>query len=261
MNKNMLLKLFSLDDKVALITGASGGIGSALAEALAAAGAHVALNGRSVERLEALQRAIKAEGGAASSFPADVADLEAIPPLVAQVVEHLGRIDILVNCAGINRRLPIQQVSPGVYDEIMATNLRGLYFLSQEVARHMATQGGGKIIHIGSVTAYTGLNDVSVYGMGKSAIVQLTKTQAIEWAPHNIQVNNLCPGFIATELTVPLWQPGPRHDWIMSHVPQQRAGQPDDLVGLAIYLASRASDFTTGQSVYVDGGFTAGSAW
>jgi gluconate 5-dehydrogenase len=261
MRRDDVHNLFALDGKVALITGASGGIGSALARGLAAAGAHVALNGRSVERLDALAEEIADAGGAATSFAADISQFDQIAPLVDAVLARVGRLDILVNCAGINRRMPIEKVTPEVYDEIMATNLRALYFLSQAAVRPMREQGGGKLLHIGSVTAYTGLNDVSVYGMGKSALVQLTKTMALEYAPHNVQVNTLCPGFIATELTVPLWAPGPRRDWIMQHVPQQRAGRPEDLVGMAIYLASRASDFTTGQSIYVDGGFTAGSTW
>lgn len=261
MNVAALLELFSLRGRVALVTGASGGIGCALAHGLAMAGATVALSGRSVARLEQLRQAIADQDGDAAFFPADLSDLEAIPELVAAVQQQLGRIDVLVNCAGTNQRMPIQETTPDVYDQIMATNLRGVYFLTQAVLRGMVAQGGGKIINIGSLTSATGLADVSVYGMTKSALAQLTKTMAVEWAAHNVQVNCLCPGFIATELTAPLWDDPARRQWMLERLPLKRPGQPADLVGMAIYLASHASDYMTGQTVYVDGGFLAGSQW
>ncbi|HEU5016161.1 MAG TPA: glucose 1-dehydrogenase [Roseiflexaceae bacterium] len=260
-HEEALVRLFSLRGRVALVTGASGGIGSALARALALAGATVALSGRSTEKLTALQQRIEEQGGTALVFPADLAELSAIPALVDGVAAQCGRIDILVNCAGTNQRMPITEMTPDVYDRIMATNLRGIYFLSQAVLPHMVEQGGGKIINIGSLTSTIGLADVSVYGMTKSALAQLTKTMAIEWAPHNIQVNCICPGFIATELTAPLWQSPTRSAWILDRLPIRRPGTPEDFMGIMIYLASSASDYTTGQSIYVDGGFLAGSQW
>lgn len=261
MNVEALLNLFSLRDKVALVTGASGGIGRALAEWLAQAGATVALTGRSANKLAALHHSIREQGGAAISVPADVSDLAAIPALVEAVVQQCGRLDILVNCAGTNQRMPIVEMTSAVYDEIMATNLRGTYFLSQAVLPHLIEQGGGKIINIGSLTSTIGLSDVSVYGMTKSAVSQMTKTMAIEWAQHNVQVNCLSPGFFATELTEPLWDSPTRSKWILDRLPNKRPGRPADLVGLTIYLASSASDYTTGQTIYVDGGFLAGSQW
>ncbi len=260
-NRASLLELFSLRDRVALVTGASGDIGREIATGLAMAGATVALSGRSLPKLEAVQREIEEHGGNAAVFPADLADLAAIPALVEAVVARFGVVDILVNNAGTNRRMPIGEMTPAVYEEIMATNLRAIYFLSQAVRPHMAARQRGKIINIGSLTSTIGLADVSVYGMTKSALVQLTKTMAIEWAPHNIQVNCLCPGFIATELTVPLWEDPQRREWIFDRLPIKRPGRPEDLVGMAIYLASAASDYMTGQSVYIDGGFLAGSQW
>jgi NAD(P)-dependent dehydrogenase (short-subunit alcohol dehydrogenase family) len=143
----------------------------------------------------------------------------------------------------------------------MDTNLRSVFFLTQAVAPVMARAGGGKVIHIGSLTSSVGLADVSVYGMSKSALAQLTKTMAVEWAAQNIQVNCLCPGFIATELTEPLWSDPARRRWMLDRIPARRPGQPGDLVGLAILLASAASDYLTGQAIYVDGGFLAGSQW
>ncbi len=256
-----LPELFTLQNRVALVTGASGGIGRALAHGLAMAGASVALNGRSAAKLAALQQEIRDQEGDAQIFPADLSTLEAIPPLVEAVIDRFGRIDILVNGAAINQRQPILEVMPDVYDQIMATNLRSVYFLSQAVWPQMVAQGGGKIINIGSLTATIGLASVSVYGMTKSALAQLTKTMAVEWAQHNIQVNCLCPGFIATELTVPLWEDPNKRQWILDRLPIKRPGQPADLVGMAIYLASSASNYMTGQSIYVDGGFLAGSQW
>ncbi len=261
MNTTSLLELFSLQNRVALVTGASGGIGRALAQGLAMAGAAVALHGRSTTKLEAVQQEIRDQEGEAEIFPADLSSLEAISPLVEAAIHRFGRIDILVNGAAINQRQPISEVTPDVYEQIMATNLRSVYFLSQAIQPRMVAQGGGKIINIGSLTSTIGLASVSVYGMTKSALAQLTKTMAVEWAEHNIQVNCLCPGFIATELTVPLWEDPNRRRWIFDRLPIKRPGQPADLVGMAIYLASSASDYTTGQSIYVDGGFLAGSQW
>jgi NAD(P)-dependent dehydrogenase (short-subunit alcohol dehydrogenase family) len=259
-NANFLASLFGLDGKVALVTGASGGIGRALAEGLAKAGATVALNGRQVDRLEAVRTSIEADGGAAAVFPADLSDLEQVRGLAEAVAERLGRIDVLVNCAGMNRRQPIAEVTAATYDEIMNANLRSAYFLSQAVVPTMAAGGGGKIVHVGSINVAVGLHSVSVYGLSKSALAQTTKVMAIEWAEQNIQVNCLCPGFIETELTQPLWQSS-RRDWIMARQPLKRPGQPADLVGMCIYLASPAASFTTGQAFYVDGGFLAGSSW
>jgi gluconate 5-dehydrogenase len=256
--QHALSDLFSLEGCVALVTGASSGIGRAIAQGLVRAGAAVAFNGRAVDRLAA---AVQEAGGAAEAFPADVSDLDALEPLVAAVAARFGRLDVLVNCAGMNIRRPIDEVTPAIYDQIMTTNLRGVYFLSQAARRQMASQGGGKIIHIGSLTTSLGIPDISVYGMTKSALGQLAKTMAVEWAPDNIQVNCICPGFIKTELTGPLWADPNRSAWIMSRLPAKRPGQPADLVGAAIFLASPASNYITGQSLYVDGGFTAGSDW
>jgi NAD(P)-dependent dehydrogenase (short-subunit alcohol dehydrogenase family) len=261
MHAPILQELFSLNGRVALVTGASGGIGAALAEGLAAAGAAVALSGRNEARLDSLAQSIHAAGGSAATFAADLDEPEAGARLAAAVADTLGPIGILVNCAGRNRRQPIAAVSPAVYEEIMSTNLRGLYFLSQAVLPQLMDQGGGKVINIGSLTSAIGLADVSVYGMTKAALAQLTRTMAIEWAEHNIQVNCLCPGFIATELTAPLWSDPQRSRWMLDRLPIKRAGKPADLLGMAIYLASRASDYTTGQTFFVDGGFLAGSQW
>lgn len=261
MMQDFLHRLFSLDGKVALVTGASGGIGRGLAQGLALAGASVALNGRSTERLALVQERIVADGGQARVFPADLEDLAAIRQLVDDVEECFGRLDILVNCAGVNRREPIIDVTPETFEWITNLNVRSAYFLSQAAFPKMAAQGGGKIIHIGSINATYGLGTVSVYGLTKGALAQMTRVMAVEWASYNVQVNCLCPGFIRTELTAPLWEEESKRRWILDRVPARRPGDPSDLVGMLIYLASAASDFTTGQAIYVDGGFTAGGQW
>jgi gluconate 5-dehydrogenase len=261
-NLDFVGRLFGLDGRVALVTGASGGIGRELARGLAMAGAAVALNGRDSDRLAQVVGEIERDGGAAGAFAADLGSLDAIEPLVARVVARYGRVDVLVNCLGMNRREPIAEVQPATYDRIMDVNLKSVYFLSRAVAPHMASHGGGRIIHVGSINAAVGLHSVSVYGLTKAALVQTTKVMAIEWADQGIRVNCLCPGFIETELTrVGLWGNERRRAWIMDRLSVKRPGRPEDLVGLCLYLASPAADYTTGQTFYVDGGFLAGSPW
>ncbi len=261
MSDTMLQELFSLDGRVALVTGASSGIGRELACGLARAGANVALGGRSVERLEATRASILGAGGMAVAFPGDLGELDANQALAREVRAHFGRIDILINCAGMNRREPATEVQPATYDAIMAVNLRAPFFLSQAVLPTMAAGGGGKIINIGSLTTAFGLGKLAVYGLTKSAIAQLTRTLAVEWAAHNVQVNCICPGWIETALNKALWEDAHTRAWILERVPAKRPGTPADLVGLALYLSAGASDFTTGQTFYVDGGFMAGGQW
>ena len=255
---DVLRALFGLDDKVALVTGASGGIGRELAKGLAGAGARVALSGRDGAKLEALAGEI----GEAVAFPGDLARMEEIPRLVGAVRERFGRIDILVNCLGINQRDPVVDVAEETYDRIMDTNLKSVFFLSQAVAPVMREHGWGRVVHIGSVNAAIGLHSIGVYGLTKAALVQTTKVMAVEWAEWGIRVNCLCPGFIETELTRKgLWGLPERRDWIMRRLCVKRPGQPGDLVGLCLYLASPAAEYTTGQAFSVDGGLLAGSPW
>jgi NAD(P)-dependent dehydrogenase (short-subunit alcohol dehydrogenase family) len=261
MARSYLEELFSLNGRLALVTGASGGIGSELAFALAMAGARVALAGRSAERLERARDRIEAAGGSATVFAADMERTDAIAPLVRTIGEDLGPIDILVNCAGINRRQPIEDVVQETFTQLIDVNLRAPYFLGQAVLPGMIERGGGKIINIGSITTGWGVGNLSVYGLTKSAIGQLTRVMAVEWAAHNVQVNCLCPGWIKTELTKPVWGDSDKLRWITERVPTGRFGLPDDLVGLAVYLASPAGRYTTGQVIYVDGGFMAGGMW
>jgi len=259
----VLERLFSLRGRVALITGASGGIGGALARGMAGAGAAVALHGRSPERLRALEGELRAVGADVAAFEADLADLAACAALVASVLARFGRLDVLVNNAGLNRRKPVLEVTALDYAAVMDVNLRAAYFLSQHAGRAMIARGeGGKIVNVGSLTSSIGLSSGSIYGASKGGLVQLTRALAVEWAEHNIQVNALCPGFIQTPLTAEHVLGNPhRREWLMARIPSRRAGTPEDLVGAGLLLASAASDYMTGQTLYVDGGFLAGSPW
>jgi gluconate 5-dehydrogenase len=255
-------RLFSLHGKTALITGASGGIGAILAAALAEAGAAVALNGVTSEKLESARRRIDAAGGTAVILRQDIQSVENCRALITSAQAKLGRLDILVNCAGVNRRKPISQITEDDFDTITQINLRSVFFLCQAAHQVMRPQGGGKIINIGSITSTDGLGGVSVYGVTKSGVAQLTKTMALEWAKDNIQVNCLAPGFIMTQLTeTGLWGDPHRKQWLTERIPAARPGQPEELVGAALLLASNASSYITGQTLNVDGGYLAGGSW
>jgi 2-deoxy-D-gluconate 3-dehydrogenase len=256
-----LLDRFSLAGKIALVTGASHGIGEGLARALAAAGADVALAARGVDDLERVADAIQQTGRRAVVVPTDVAQLEQIERMLTRTVEQLGEPDILANVAGVTRRKAILDVTPADWDYVMGINLRGPYFATQAFARRLVARaaGWGKVIHIASMTAYRGFADVSLYGMSKAAIVNLTAMQAVEWVGHGIRVNAIAPGWIETPMTAQM-NPA-RRRWVEAHVPQGHYGTVDDLAGLAVYLASPASDYTTGQTFAVDGGFLAGNPW
>jgi NAD(P)-dependent dehydrogenase (short-subunit alcohol dehydrogenase family) len=234
----------------------------AIAEALAGAGAKIVLNGRSPTRLGEAAEKLAATGAITQTLVADVSDAAEAKRVAEAARAAFGRIDILVNCAGSNIRKPILEFTPEEYDKIMAVHARATFFVSQNIAPMMIAQGGGKIINIGSATIRTGLADVSVYGMAKASMDALTRTMAVEWAEHNIQVNCLAPGFIMTDMTkTGLWANERRNAWLMDRIPMRRPGLPEDMAGTALLLASPASDYLTGQTIHVDGGFAAGSKW
>lgn len=254
--------LFSLRGKAALITGASGGIGRVIAAALAQAGAVVGLNGVTESKLEEARRAVTQAGGRAVVLAQDVQTVANCRELASRAEMQLGRLDILVNCAGINRRKPIREVTEDDYDAITTVNLKAVFFLCQAAAEIMRRQGGGKIVNIGSVTSTDGLGGVSVYGITKAGVAQMTRTMALEWAKDNIQVNCLAPGFILTPLTeVGLWGDAHRREWLTARIPAGRPGRPEELAGAALLLASEASSYLTGQIINVDGGYLAGGSW
>ena len=258
----VLDRLFSLNGKTALVTGGSGGIGRALAVALGGAGAAVGIHGRDEADLAETRKQVEAAGGRAVVLKADIADVAACQRLIDDTRRQLGQLDILVNCAGINIRNTLADVTQQEFDSILAVNLRSLLFLCQAAYPVMKSQGGGKIVNIGSITTSVALGGIGIYGMTKAAVGHLTKTLAIEWAADNIQVNCLAPGFIITPLTEKaLWGHEFRRKWILDRTPAKRPGEPDDLIGTLLLLSSPASAFLTGQVITVDGGFLAGGWW
>jgi NAD(P)-dependent dehydrogenase (short-subunit alcohol dehydrogenase family) len=264
-NATRILEHFRLDGQPALVTGASRGIGRAIAEALAGAGADLALAGRDEGTLKPVAEAISAATGRRTVCLAfDVADLDAHRPAVERVLEAFGRLDILVNNAGLNVRKDSIDYTPEDWDRVLDANLKGAFFLTQAAARPMMERRRGKILNISSMTAYLGLPTVPAYTATKAALHQLTRTLAVEWADFNIQVNGIAPGWIETALTSPLKtnpELRPRYEWVLSRTPAGRFGQPEELAGAAVFLCSPAADFVTGQILAVDGGIVAGSDW
>jgi 2-deoxy-D-gluconate 3-dehydrogenase len=254
-----VLDRMRLDGQVALVTGAGHGIGEGIALAFAEAGADVALSSRTKDDLERVAALVRERGRRAVVLPADMRDLDAMAPLVEQTVAALGGLHILANVAGTTRRKAILEATLDDWDYVVDTNLRGVYFMSQAAARVMLAQGRGKILQIASMTSYRGFDGVSLYGLTKTAVVALTRMMAVEWAPANVQVNAIAPGWIDTPMTSSM-APA-RRKWVEDHVPQGKYGAPDDIAPLAVYLCSPAADYVTGQVVPVDGGFLAGNPW
>ena len=256
-----MMDAFRLDGKVALVTGAGHGIGEAAALSLAEAGAAVALVSRTPADLERVAGRVRDAGGRAAVLPADVSDLDQHAGILERTVAELGEPDLLANVAGTTIRKPILDVAPAEWGHIQDVNLRAVYFLSQAFVRRLVARGTGwgKVINIASMTSYRGFDGSSVYGATKAAVVNLTQMQAVEWASHGIRVNAIAPGWIDTPMTAGMV--AGRRRWVEEHVPLGRYGTPDELAGLALFLASPASDYCTGQSIVIDGGFTAGNPW
>jgi 2-deoxy-D-gluconate 3-dehydrogenase len=254
-----IIDSFRLDGRVALVTGAGRGIGEGIALGLAEAGADLALVSRTQSELERVAEAVRALGRRAVVVPCDVGDVAAIPAAVQRVAEAFGHIDILVNCAGIQRRMTVLEATVEGWEQVINTNLRSAYFMTQAVGKRMVKQRRGKVISIASMTAYRGFHTISPYGISKASLANFTKYLAVEWAPYNIQANAIAPGWITTPMTAQM--DDDRIQWVCEHVPQGKFGQPRDVAGLAVFLASPASDYITGQTIPVDGGFLAGSPW
>ena len=255
-----LQSLFGLEGKTALVTGAAGGIGTAISTALAMAGAEVALCGRTVEKCRALEAQITAAGGKASSHYLDVARTETIQPCVDEVAQKYGKIDVLFNVAGINKREGLLDVEEATYDRIMDTNLKGLFFVCQAVARKMYERKSGSIVNSGSHNDEGMLGGCSVYGAAKSGVVAFTRSLAVELAQYGIRANAISPGHILTELTQVTWDHPTRAPWLRERIAMKRPGYPEELVGMAILLASDASAYMTGQAYHIDGGCLCGGA-
>ena len=250
-----MLKKFDLTGRVALVTGGSRGIGGALAMALAEAGADLALVARTEEALQSMAGRVRELGRRALVVPADVAQVSALPSMVDRIVGEYGRIDILVNAAGVQCRKPILEVTEEEWDRVNSVNLKALYFCSQAVARRMLKQGKGKIINIASLTSSIGIANVSIYTATKAGVLGLTRVMSREWSRSGINVNAIGPGYFRTEMTKRLYDDPMMHQWIVDRTPMGRWGELEDLKGVAVFLASDASDFITGQLINVDGGW------
>ena len=255
------VKHFNLDNKVSLVSGASRGIGRAMAEGLAGAGSNLVIAGREQETLNTVAAEITDQTGRKIvPVQADISKLDEIDSLVKETVDTFGKLDVLVNNAGVNIRNPALDFNESDWDFVTDINLKGAFFLAKACGKHMQKQNSGKVINTLSLTSAIGLPTSVAYTAAKGGLLQLTKLLAVEWAEYNIQVNGIAPGFIRTEMTAPAREDS-RNEWILNRTPADRWGEPEDLAGLTIFFASNASDFVTGQMVFVDGGFMAGSDW
>lgn len=246
---------FRLDGRRALVAGASRGIGLGCAAALAEAGAHVICAARSADDLESAIDAISEAGFSAEALPLDITDLDA----ARSAITALGALDIFVNSAGIARHAPARETTPENFDAVMNTNLRAAYFATVAAADVIIAGGkGGSIVNISSQMGHVGGVDRTVYAASKHAIEGMTKSMAIEWGPHGVRVNTICPTFIRTPLTESTFRNPERAAWIKSKIKLGRIGEIEDVMGAAVFLASDASALVTGTSILVDGGWTAG---
>lgn len=247
---------FDIRGKVALVTGASKGLGRAMAMGLARAGASLALCGRNREDLDRAVREAASLGADARAFRMDVLERSSIREAVEGIRKAFGRIDILVNNAGVNIRKPVTELAEEEWDLVLDTNLKGYFLVAQAVVPGMIERRSGKIINIASIMGTVALDNLVAYASSKGGVVQMTKVMAIEWAKHNIQVNAIGPTYFETPLVAALRNDPDRFRFINERTPMGRWGQPEELEGTVIFLASPASDFITGQTIYVDGGWT-----
>ena len=252
---------FSVQDKVTLVSGGSRGIGRALAAGYHQAGARVVITGRDEATLQETAAKIGSEDRPVETRVCDVADVGAVQRMVDEVHDKFGSIDVLLNVAGVNIRQPAMDFTEEQFDFVVDINLKGAFFVAQRVGKHMAEQGGGSIINVDSLNTYAPLKNVLPYAMSKGGVVMMTRGLAVELGPHGVRVNTIAPGFILTDLTQKLWSDPTMRNWGETNTPLGRLGEVEDLVGAALFLASEAAAFMTGQVVRVDGGFTAGLNW
>ncbi len=251
------LSLFSLKGKTALITGSGSGIGYALAEGLAGAGAKIILNGRNEEKLTKAKSALRKKGFEIFTLVFDVTDSAAVKKAVSEYEAEKGPIDILVNNAGINIRGSFEDFKEDDWNKVLDINIRGAMIVSQAAGKYMIKRKSGKIINICSMQSELGRATIVPYTVSKGGIKMLTKALCSEWAKYNIQVNGIGPGYFETELTKPL-KDDPEFDrWLCNRTPANRWGNPRELIGAAVYLASEAGSYVNGQILYVDGGLLA----
>jgi 2-deoxy-D-gluconate 3-dehydrogenase len=249
----MMSTVFDLTDKVAIVTGGNGGIGYGIARGLAAAGANIVVAARQPAKTAQAVTALQALGVKALGVSTDVQDETSVRTMVQTTLEAFGRVDILVNNAGINIRKAPQDYTLAEWQQVLNVNLTGVFLCAREVYPHMVRAGGGKIINIGSMTSIFGSNVAPAYSASKGGVVQLTKSLAVFWAKDNIQVNAILPGWIHTDLTASASPE--RYNAIKDRIPHGRWGEPDELAGTAVFLASAASNYVNGIALPVDGGY------
>jgi gluconate 5-dehydrogenase len=250
--------IFNLSGKRVLITGGTHGLGMAMAKGLASAGAELIINGHSPDKMEAALADYTQAGYKASGYLFDVTQQEVVRESISKIEQEKGSIDILINNAGIIKRIPAIDMDAHDFRTVIDVDLVAPFIVSKEVAKHMIKRRAGKIINICSMMSELGRNTVSAYAAAKGGLKMLTKNLATEWAPHNIQVNGIGPGYFATEQTAPIRVDGhPFNEFIVNRTPAGRWGDPNDLAGTAVFLSSKASDFVNGQIIYVDGGILA----
>ena len=250
---------FDLTGKVALVTGTSRGLGQYLGRALARAGADLVITSRNPEALKGFQAEVESLGRQALPLALDVRRHESIQEMVAAATAHYGKIDILVNNAGCNVRKPALEVTWDDWNLILDTNLRGTFFVSQAVARRMVPSKNGRIINIGSVTCVAGYAGLGPYGASRGGVKQLTMSLADDWGVHGITVNCLAPGWFKTAQNAVMYEDKEWVDYLCDRIPLKRPGQPQDLDGAVVFLASDASAYITGQTLLVDGGISTGA--
>jgi len=253
----MAQSLFDLTGKTALITGSSQGLGFTIARGLGQAGARLILNGRNEQKLEQAVAALQGEGLAAHASPFDVRNEEQIREQVSRIQNEIDPIDILVNNAGIQRRGSLESIDQATWQEVLDINLTGTFLTSKQVVPGMIERRAGKIINICSLLSEVGRVTVGPYAAAKGGVKMLTKAMAVDWGKYNIQVNGIGPGYFITEMTQVLADDPEFDSWLKARTPAGRWGRPEELVGTACYLASKASDFVNGQIIYVDGGILA----
>jgi len=255
MNSNQ----FSLESKVALVTGTSRGLGQTFARALARAGADLVITSREVASLKNFQTEMEALGRKVLSLPLDVRDHSSIQTMARAAIEHYGKIDILVNNAGCNVRKPALEITWDDWNLVLDTNLRGSFFVAQAVAAHMISKKYGRVINIGSVTCVAGYAGLGPYGASRGGIKQLTMSLADDWGKDGITVNCLAPGWFKTSQNTVMYQNPEWVEYLCDRIPLKRPGQPTDLEGAIVFLASEASAYITGQTLLVDGGISTGA--
>ncbi len=249
---------FDLHSRVALVTGGSRGLGFAMARGLAKAGARVVINGLSEDNLAKAEAALKAEGLPVAAARFDATDRAAIPGGIKAAEDAFGApIDILVNNAGLNRRAPILELKAEDWDFVVNADLTAPFLIAKAVAPGMIERRWGKIVNVASIASFIARPGIPAYIAAKAGLAMLTRAMAVEWAPHNVQANAIAPGYFKTDLTAPFRDNAQMNAWIVDKTPAKRWGLPEELAGIAVFLASDASNFVTGQTITVDGGFMA----